>query len=61
MHDTGFVWWSIAAVALSVLLASVFRLSPEARLRRRLKKTHNRIVSKSERPSVKFSVKLPKE
>ena len=54
--------WSVAAaIAIAILLAVVFQLSPRARLKRRLKKTHARIVSKSQRPNVKFSVKTPKE
>ena len=48
-------------VALGLLLFVLVFLSPTARLRRRLKKTHSRIVSKAQRPTVKFSVKPPKE
>jgi hypothetical protein len=61
MHGDGTVWWVIGAAAIVVLLVAAARLTPSARLRRRLRKTHSRIVSKSERPSVKFSVKPPKE
>jgi hypothetical protein len=61
MHDAGFVWWGMGTAALAVLLVAVYRFAPGARLRRRLKKTHSRIISKSDRPSVKFSVKTPKE
>jgi hypothetical protein len=48
-------------VVVILFLVIVTQLSPNARLRRRLKKTHSRIVTKSERPTVKFSVKPPKE
>lgn len=59
-HDV-LTWlaFGLATVALLLLLAAVF--SPNARLRRRLRKTHNRIISKTDRPSVKFSVKTPPE
>jgi hypothetical protein len=43
------------------VITLAFQLSPDARLRRRRRKSHSRIVSKSSRPSVKFSVKTPKE
>jgi hypothetical protein len=58
MHGVLFV---CSAVALIGLIVAILFVSPTARLRRRLKKTHGRIVSKSERPSVKFSVKTPKK
>jgi hypothetical protein len=51
----------IGVAAVILLLAIVPRLFPHARLRRRLKKTHSRIITKSQHPSVKFSVKPPKE
>ena len=62
MWHEGLVWlvFGMVAVALALLLLSVL-FSPNARLRRRLKKTHSRIVSKSGRTSVKFSVKTPPE
>ena len=61
MHGAGLIWGVIAVAAVVVLLVILSRLSPNARLRRRLRKTHSRIVSKSREPSVKFSVKPPKE
>ena len=53
-------WALLAIVAIALVLILVF-FSPPARLRRRLRRTHSRIVTKSSRPSVKFSVKPPKE
>ena len=53
-------WVLLAIFAIVVVLAWVF-FSPPARLRRRLRKTHSRIVSKTQRPSVKFSVETPKD
>jgi hypothetical protein len=49
---------ALAALGLAVLLV---RFSPNARLRRRTRRTHGRIVSKAQRPSVRLSVKPPKE
>lgn len=54
-------WGIIAMVAIALLLAIAFQLSPTARLKRRLRKTHSRIQSKTHRPTVKFSVKTPKK
>jgi len=61
MQGDGLVWGALGVAAVVVFLTVVPRLSPTARLRRRLRKTHSRIISKSEHPSVKFSVKPPKE
>jgi hypothetical protein len=61
MHGASLIWGVIAVAAVVLLLVILSRLSPDARLRRRLRKTHSRIVSKSREPSVKFSVKTPKE
>ena len=58
-HD--WVWIVIGVAALGLLVASVMLLSSEARLRRRRRKSHSRIISKTNRPSVKFSVRPPKE
>jgi hypothetical protein len=64
MHSN-WLFWSVVGIAAVIgvvlLLILLPRLSPDARLRRRLRKTHSRIVSKTQRPSVKFSVKTPKE
>jgi hypothetical protein len=61
MHGESLIW-GLAAVAAIVLLAVIYaRISRNARLRRRLRRTHGRIVSKAQRPTVKFSVKPPKE
>jgi hypothetical protein len=53
-------WTLLVIFAIAVVLGVIF-LSPPARLRRRLKKTHSRIISKAQRPAVKLSVKPPKE
>jgi hypothetical protein len=56
----GVAWTILVGVALLMVVGMV-RFSPAARLRRRLRKTHNRIVSKGHQPSVRLSVKVPKE
>ena len=54
-------WLALGLAIVLLIVTGFFRFSPSARLRRRLRKTHSRIVSKSRQPSVKFSVKTPKE
>jgi hypothetical protein len=61
MHGDGLIWGVLGVAVVVGLLVMVSRLSRNARLRRRLRKTHSRIVSKSRQPAVKFSVKTPKE
>jgi hypothetical protein len=54
--------WAIAGVLIiGALVLAVFQLSSDARLRKRRRKNHGRLVAKSDRPMVKFSVKPPKE
>ena len=48
----------VAAAGIVVLLAT--RFSSNARMRRRLRKTRGRIVSKARQPTVKFSAKTPR-
>jgi hypothetical protein len=59
-HD-GMAWGILGMIAVVLLLGLFLSLSPNARLRRRLRKTHSRIISKAPRPSVKLSVKPPKD
>jgi hypothetical protein len=52
------VWIVGAVIAVTVIVVFVApRFSTEARLERRRRKSNARIVSKSNRPTVKFSVK----
>jgi hypothetical protein len=51
----------VAAIAMALLLFFSLKVWPNARMRRRLRRTRDPIVSKSRQPSVKFSVKPPKE
>ena len=56
------VWILVGAIVLAVAggaLASYF--SPHARAERRRRKSNSRIVNKSNRPTVKFSVRTKKD
>jgi hypothetical protein len=50
--------WVIGGVAILLLLAALLKhfFSEEARIQRRKRKSNARVVSKSRRPTVKFSV-----
>ncbi len=48
-------------VTLLICLAGLVVFSPSARLKRRLRKTHTRVVPKVNRRMVRFSVKPPKK
>jgi len=56
-------WLVLAVIALLVLgvLAGTGFFSREARLRRRRRKSHSRVISKTQRQSVRFSVRSPNE
>ena len=52
------VWIVVGLIALMLIVLFVApRFSAEARLERRRRKNNARIVSKSDRPTVKFSVR----
>ncbi len=55
------IWFAIGLIGITALVVLAFNLSSEARLRRRRRRSHSRIVSSARRPVVKFSVKPPKE
>jgi hypothetical protein len=61
MHGESFLWVMAGVLALPVLAALLFKLSPNARIKRRLKKARGRIISKARQPSVRLSVKRPRE
>ena len=50
-----------AGVTSVILVVLAVRFSSRARLRRRLRKTHGRVVSRARRPSVQLNVKTPEE
>jgi hypothetical protein len=53
-------WLLIIAGIVLALLAGGAWLSHDARLRRRRRKSHSRLISKTNRTSVRFSVRPPK-
>jgi hypothetical protein len=60
--EISIVWIVVGAIVLAVVggaLASYF--SPQARADRRRRKSNARIVNKSNRPTVKFSVRTKKD
>lgn len=60
MHDDFLVWGLFGLLGLGLVIWFALA-SPEARLRRRRRKSHSRIVSKARHPTVKFSVRPPKD
>jgi hypothetical protein len=62
MRNGEWVLWLVAVLLLAgfcFAIASFY--SAGARLRRRRRRSHSRLISKTSRPSVRFSVKPPKE
>jgi hypothetical protein len=60
LRDNRLIWY-VGIIALFLLAAMIFQLTRDARLRRRRRKSHGRIVAKAKRPMVRFSVRPPKE
>jgi hypothetical protein len=58
-HDWPFLL--LVGFIIAAVWAGLGWFSREARLERRRRKSHSRVVSKSDRPMVRFSVKPPKE
>jgi hypothetical protein len=61
VHVYDVAWGVLGIIAILLALAVSFLLTPNARLRRRLRKTRGRIVSRSQQPAIKLSVKPPKK
>jgi hypothetical protein len=59
MRGDWYIYGLASGVVLALWAGSAF-FSPAARLERRRRKSHGRIVAKSKRPRVRFSVRLPK-
>jgi hypothetical protein len=57
LRDDSLLWVVLAFMAVGCVVAVLSHFSNEARLRRRRRKSHSRIISKSRQPAVKFSVK----
>jgi hypothetical protein len=60
LHDNRLISY-VVIIAAFLLAAIIFQVTREARLRRRRRKSHGRIVAKVKRPMVRFSVRPPKE
>lgn len=58
-HKYWLWFWLIGLIAVGVWAAASF-LSRDARRERRRRKSHGRIISKANRPTVRFSVQVPK-
>ena len=61
LHLDWLVWWVIGLVVVALIGVVLYQLTSDARLRRRRRKSHSRIVSKSRQPTVRFSVRPPKD
>jgi hypothetical protein len=61
MRVDWFAWWVFGLIVISLTCVLLFRLTPNARLRRRRRKSHSRIVSRARRPAVRLSVRPPKD
>jgi hypothetical protein len=57
LRDDSLLWIVFAFMAVGCVVAIISHFSSEARLRRRRRKSHSPIVSKTRRPAVRFSVK----
>lgn len=54
------LFWMVGVIAVGVWAASAF-FSRDARLERRRRKSHRHVISKENRPTVRFSVRVPKD
>jgi hypothetical protein len=57
LRNDSLLWIVFAFMAVGCVVAIISHFSGEARLRRRRRKSHSRIVSKGRQPAVRFSVK----
>ncbi len=61
MLHAGLPVWSLFGLVGFVLLGWYLFHSREGRVERRRRRSHHRVVTKATRPTVKFSVRTPKE
>lgn len=61
MLHAGVPVWSVLGLVALILLSWFVLHSRESAVDRRRRKSHNRVVTKSSRPMVKFSVRTPKD
>jgi len=55
------IWSFIGMLVLGALAILFTQLAPQARLRRRRRRSHSRVVAKSSRTMVRLSARAPKE
>jgi hypothetical protein len=53
--------WLIGILFVALALAFAIQISSTSRLRRRRRKSHSRVISKHKGPSVRLTVKPPKD
>jgi len=61
LRNDSLFWCLVAFIAVGCIIAATFHFTGDARLRRRRRKSHSRLISKARQPTVKFSVKVPEE
>jgi hypothetical protein len=60
-QSASLVWWVIGLIAIGLIVLVASQFSQDARLRRRRRRNNTRIITKAKGPSVRFSVRPPKE
>jgi len=60
MHGERWIVW-VVGLSLLATWAGCGYFSRDARMARRRRKSHNRIITKANRPSIRFSVRAPKK
>ena len=55
------IWAMIGVLFIGAIVFVVMHFTSESRLRKRRRKSHTRVITKANKPMVKFSVKPPKE
>jgi hypothetical protein len=61
LKEQAVIWLIAALVALGAAFGLTTYFSEDARLRRRRRKSHAKVISKARRPVVKFSVRPPRD
>jgi hypothetical protein len=61
LHLDWLVWWLLGLIAVAAVGVLLYQFSTDARMRRRRRKSHSRVISKARQPTVRFSVRSPKD
>jgi hypothetical protein len=61
LHLDWLVWWLLGLIAVAAVGVLLYQFSTDVRMRRRRRKSHSRVISKSRQPTVRFSVRSPKD